>query len=126
MEVLSYLYGRIGNRKNKLGKDGFKKALDYKFNEMKIKTPGHWDNKWRVVIFDISEDKRKLRDRLRSKLKEMGFISLNESVLIYPYLCQDEVEFVKEVFSVEREVTYLTMERFEGDDYYYDRFFSED
>ncbi len=104
--------------------DGFKKALEYKFEEMKIKTPVKWDNKWRLVIFDVAETKRRLRDRLRSKLKEVGFISLNESVLIFPYPCADEVEFIRQVFNVGKEVTYLISERFEGDIYYYNWFFT--
>lgn len=32
-----------------------------------------WDGKWRLVIFDIPESKRKLRNTLRQKLKEWGF-----------------------------------------------------
>lgn len=32
-----------------------------------------WDGKWRLVIFDIPESKRRLRNTLRQKLKEWGF-----------------------------------------------------
>lgn len=32
-----------------------------------------WDGKWRLVIFDIPENKRRLRNTLRQKLKEWGF-----------------------------------------------------
>lgn len=32
-----------------------------------------WDGKWRLVIFDIPETKRGLRNTLRQKLKEWGF-----------------------------------------------------
>lgn len=104
--------------------DGFKRALKYKFDAMKINPPAKWDGKWRVVIFDISENKKSLRDRLRRKLHELGFLSLNESVLIYPHSCKDEIEFVRQVFGVGKEVTYLTTERFENDDYYYNWFFN--
>jgi len=106
--------------------DGRRKALEYKFAEMKIKTPPKWDNKWRLVIFDVANDKRRQRDRLRDKLKNLGFLILNESVLIYPYDCPDEIEFIRQVFNLGKEVTYLTAERFEGDDYYENWFFSQD
>lgn len=106
--------------------EGFKKALDYKFSEMKIKTPAKWDNKWRVVIFDISNNKKIRRDRLREKLKELGFLSLNESVFIFPYDCPDEIEFVRQIFGVGKEVVYLTTERFERDNYYYSWFFDKE
>ena len=32
-----------------------------------------WDGKWRLVVFDIPESKRRLRNTLRQKLKEWGF-----------------------------------------------------
>ena len=113
-----------GETKVEITQDGHKKALEYKFEEMKIKKPDKWDSKWRLVIFDVAETKRRLRDRLRGKLKEIGFISLNESVLIFPHPCENEVEFIRQVFNVSKEVTYLVSERFEGDDYYHNWFFT--
>lgn len=32
-----------------------------------------WDGKWRLVIFDIPEKQKRLRNTLRQKLKEWGF-----------------------------------------------------
>jgi len=32
-----------------------------------------WDKKWRIVIYDIPEDKRGVRDLFRRRLKEWGF-----------------------------------------------------
>lgn len=39
-----------------------------------------WDGKWRIVIFDIPEKHRKVRNVFRRKLKEWGFISWQKSV----------------------------------------------
>lgn len=39
-----------------------------------------WDGKWRIVIFDIPEKHRKLRDVLRSKLREWEFVPWQKSV----------------------------------------------
>lgn len=114
---------RNGETVLEITQDGRKRALEYKFDEMKIKKPREWDNKWRIVIFDIAEERKAMRERLRAKLKELGFLSLNDSVLIYPYPCPDEIEFIRQVFGVGKEVTYLATERFEGDDYYYNWFF---
>jgi len=44
-----------------------------------------WDEKWRIVIFDIPEETKKVRDRLREKLKELGFGMIQESVWLTPY-----------------------------------------
>lgn len=39
-----------------------------------------WDGKWRLVIFDVPEKRRAIRDLLRSKLKQWDFIYLQQSV----------------------------------------------
>lgn len=43
-----------------------------------------WNKKWIVVIFDISEKERKMRDKLRIKVQSIGFGMLQESVWISP------------------------------------------
>lgn len=43
---------------------------------------GEWDGKWRVVIFDIPENKRVIRDLFRRRLKEWGFKNWQKSVWI--------------------------------------------
>lgn len=98
----------------KITKWGIERALHYKFEEMVIKKPVRWDKKWRVVIFDIPEEKKRLRDRLRQKLQILGFYSLNRSVFVHPYPCFDEIEFIRQVFSVGGEVTYLLVEDIEN------------
>ena len=44
-----------------------------------------WDNKWRIVFFDIPEKKRRYRDELRLMLKTIGFKKFQQSIWIYPY-----------------------------------------
>lgn len=39
-----------------------------------------WDGKWRIVVFDIPESKRLVRDILRSRLKLWGFKPWQKSV----------------------------------------------
>lgn len=39
-----------------------------------------WDGKWRVVIFDIPEEKRIIRNLFRRNLKKWGFKPLQKSV----------------------------------------------
>lgn len=41
---------------------------------------GKWDGKWRLVIFDVPEKRRAVRDLLRSKLKQWDFIHFQQSV----------------------------------------------
>ena len=41
---------------------------------------GKWDGKWRMVIWDIPEKRRKARDLLRYELKQLGFEKIQNSV----------------------------------------------
>lgn len=43
-----------------------------------------WDGNWRVVIFDIEEKEKTLRNSLRRKLLSLGFGKLQESVYVTP------------------------------------------
>jgi phenylacetic acid degradation operon negative regulatory protein len=53
-----------------------------------------WDQRWRIVMFDVEEVNKQVRDRLRNKLKELGFGMLQESVFISPHdILQDFIEF---------------------------------
>jgi len=56
-----------------------------------------WDRKWRLVLFDVAEKKKRTRENLRAKLKELGFAQLQKSVWITPLdFLQDFEEFVEE------------------------------
>lgn len=93
--------------------EGIKRALKYKLAELSIKKPIIWDGKWRLVIFDVSEKKKRNRDCFRDNLRRMGFYCLNESVFVHPYPCFDEIEYLRQMTGVGEEVTCLTAESIE-------------
>lgn len=90
-----------------LTENGRKKALQFKIDEMKIKKPKRWDKIWRIVIFDIPERRKAAREALRKKLKELGFQELQKSVFIHSYECEDEINFIIEVFDLRSYVRFL-------------------
>jgi len=63
--------------------------------EYKIPEPVRWDGKWRVLIFDIREQRRQIRFRLRLLLQGAGFVRLQDSVWVYPYACDEFVALVR-------------------------------
>lgn len=81
----------------------------------KIKKPGKWDNKWRIVTFDIRESRRGLRDSLRQTLQQIGFTKLQQSVWVYPYDCEDLIVLLKADYRIGREVLYVIADRIEND-----------
>lgn len=83
-----------------LTKDGKQKMLKYKIDSMKINPQKKWDHKWRLVIFDIPVDKSAARIEFTRKLKEIGFKLMQKSVWVCPYPCEDEIDFLKEVYEI--------------------------
>lgn len=75
-------------------------ALTFEIEKMSIKPMKKWDGKWRIVLFDIPEKYRKMRDALRIVLKRMSFFEYQKSVFIHPFECQDEIDFVVEYFQL--------------------------
>lgn len=56
-----------------------------------------WDKKWRLLIFDIEEERRIIRDLLRKKIKELGFVLWQESVYVSPFPIEKEInQYLKE------------------------------
>lgn len=76
-------------------------------DNIKIAVPKKWDKKWRLVFFDIPEEKKTGRDALTRKLKELGFRQLQKSAWIYPYPCRQEIETVCTQYQVDEYITYI-------------------
>ncbi|MEX2032942.1 MAG: hypothetical protein WD889_00070 [Candidatus Colwellbacteria bacterium] len=98
----------------KLTERGHKRKLEYEYENIKIAEPPIWDKKWRLLMFDIPDEARGIRDSFRLKLKGMGFIPFQKSVWIYPYSCEDEIDFVTEYLRIGRYLSLLTV-RIEND-----------
>ena len=98
----------------RLTESGKKRGLEYDVERLLIQRQAHWDGMWRMVMFDIPEDKKVAREALREKLKDMGFLRFQKSVWIYPYTCDEEIDFLSEYFLVASYVNLITV-RIEND-----------
>jgi len=74
-----------------------------------------WDGKWRIVIFDIPEDKKKLREIFRVKLKEIGFRRLQNSVWITPQDVQTAIKMLAEGYLVAEYTQFVLAEAISGE-----------
>lgn len=88
-------FGERGRRKVELTDKGRTTIEKVYANEYRIPEPAFWDGKWRVIIFDIREKRRRTRDRLRLLLSGAGFLRLQDSVWIYPHPCDEFVGLVR-------------------------------
>lgn len=50
------------------------------------------DGIWKLVIFDIPESKRKVRNMLRQKLISLGFQKWQNSIWVTPYVLAPQIE----------------------------------
>lgn len=90
-----------------LSENGKRKIKEFQVEDLQIKRYAKWDGIWRIVIFDIPKKKSHERETFRGKLKELGFFQLQESVWAFPYPCQQEVEFIVELFGVYPYVNFI-------------------
>lgn len=104
------LYTRIALARSRLKQRGLIEEVDGRLHlterghahierilmrEYKIPELVRWDGKWRMLIFDIREQRRQVRFRLRALLKGAGFVRLQDSVWVYPYPCDEFVALVR-------------------------------
>ena len=106
-KIIDYKENNNGTVELILTDAGKKKILLYDLEKLKIDKPPKWDNLWRLVIFDIPENKKQARMAMSSKLKELGFYPMQKSVFIHPYECKDEIDFVTELFNIAPYVRFL-------------------
>jgi len=73
-----------------------------------------WDGRWRIVVFDIPETKKKMRNFFRDRLIDLGFRKLQESVWICPYNIASKVEELIALCEAETYVHYLLVEEIDN------------
>ncbi len=88
-----------------------------------MKKPWRWDKKWRILIFDIPEPRKKVRDQIRLLLRSFGFHRLQDSVWVYPYECEEVLELLRTKYRVRHEALYIRAEKI-GKDRQLREFFS--
>jgi len=91
-----------------LTEKGKERKLEYDLENIRISRQETWDGKWRLLMFDIPESKKIAREALREKLKKLGFVKFQKSVWLYPFPCENEVDFISEHFSISEHLNLLT------------------
>lgn len=105
--------GKVRITLTKLGKQ---RILEYDIDDIKLNKEKKWDGRWRMVIFDIPDYKKKYRDVFRKKLESLGFYSIQESVFIIPYECEKEIDFIGSFYNIRNHVLIFYINNFEGDE----------
>lgn len=89
----------------------------WSLSDYRIEAPKRWDGRWRVVIFDIPERKRRIRTELRHILNEAGFHRLQDSVWVIPYECEELIGLLKTDLGIGPYLLYVIADQIENDKY---------
>jgi len=92
-----------------------KRVLEFEMQKTALTKKRKWDHRWRVIIFDIPERRKNVRNRLRRFMHEYGFVRLQDSVWVYPHDCEDLIALAKAEFRIGADVLYMIVERLEHD-----------
>jgi DNA-binding transcriptional regulator PaaX len=94
---------------------GEKKLRQWRLRDYQLPRPKHWDKRWRVLIFDIPEKRKGLREKIRNTLVVVGFVRLQDSVWIFPYDCEDLITLLKADFKIGKDMLYMIVDTLEYD-----------
>lgn len=87
-------------------------AEKLKFTNIK---PKKWDRRYRLVMFDVPEKRKRTRDLLRREMREVGFLRVQDSAWIYPHDCEEFVALLKADLHIGKDVLYAVIESIEND-----------
>ncbi len=76
--------------------------------------PRTWDKKWRLVVFDIPEKKRKLRNYFRRYLISLGFGKVQRSIWISPYNYSVIIQNYAKKLGLSDYIFQITADQFKG------------
>ena len=66
--------------------------------------PHNWDGKWRIIMYNIPEEKRQLRDEFRKELQWSGFGNLANGCWVSPNNFEKEINLLISKYQIEEYV----------------------
>lgn len=100
-----------------LTENGLNKLNQLSLKLMTISTD-QWDGKWRIVMFDIPEQNRPERDKIRNIIKDLGLRHLQHSAWITPYDCREQFEQIASTYGISNHLLLLEVSEFTQANYY--------
>lgn len=81
-----------------------------------LRNDTRWDHRWRIVVFDIPEKYRVLRNQVRGILKRAGFVQLQQSVWIFPHDCEELIQLIRRESALSKYILYGVLEKIESEE----------
>jgi len=73
---------------------------DEKLWGLSVPIPEQWDEVWHIVVFDIPQEKAKIRIPFIRHLQSLGLVFYQRSVWIHPYEMEDEVRQIAQFYDI--------------------------
>lgn len=97
----------------KITERGRKKLLRFDLESMVLSEKR--DKNWRLVIYDIAALKKEQREIFRMMLNRMKFLQLQKSVYLTPFICDNEIEYLRQIFDIGDEVVVIKVAKLENE-----------
>ena len=101
----------------KITDKGKEKLLKYDLQNLQL-DQSKWDGRWRLIIYDVGKDKKRQVDTFRRTLNNLKVLRLQRSVYLTPFKCEDEIEYLKQVFDLDEEVQVLLIRSLDNESTY--------
>mgnify|MGYP001558577345 CR=1 FL=1 len=105
---------RNGKRYVQLTERG-ERVLELSGERLATAKPKKWDRRYRLVMFDIPERRKRIRDALRFKMSDVGFLRVQDSAWVYPYDCEEFIALLKAELHLGKDVLYAVIEEIDND-----------
>ena len=101
----------------KITEKGKMKLLKYNIDKMKL-DESSWDGKWRLVVYDVVKSKRNNSEMFRKAINNLNLLKLQKSVYLTPFKCDNEIEYLRQIYNVGNEVLILKVGSLENEKAY--------
>ena len=98
----------------RITENGKRKLLKYDIEKMKL-DERHWDGKWRLIVYDVAHAKKSQSELFRKAIRKLNLLKLQKSVYLTPFKCEDEIEYLRQVFGIGRETLILKVGQLENE-----------
>lgn len=101
----------------RISEEGKKKLFKYNLEDISLDESG-WDGKWRLIIYDVALAKKSQSEMFRRTLNKLKLLKLQKSVYLTPFKCEDQIEYLRQMYDIGQETIILKVGSIENEAVY--------
>lgn len=90
--------------------------------KLRLKPQDVWDHRWRIILYDIPEERAAARHAFLRELRLYGCVLLQRSVMITAFPCLEDIETIAARLSIDTYVTFFEAQKLANDKPLIERF----